>query len=61
MAGEQGTIRVGVVGCSGYTASECIKLLLRHPHATVVAATSRQADGARWPTCIRRCASDSIW
>ena len=39
-------VRVAVVGCSGYTAIESIKLLLRHPQAQVVAATSRQADGA---------------
>ncbi len=39
-------IRVGIVGCSGYTAIECIKLLLRHPGVQIVAATSRQADGS---------------
>lgn len=39
-------IRVGIVGCSGYTAIECIKLLMRHPSASIVAATSRQADGS---------------
>lgn len=38
-------IKVGIVGCSGYTAIESIRLLLRHPHAEIVAATSRQADG----------------
>lgn len=38
-------IRVGIVGCSGYTAIESIRLLLRHPQAAIVAATSRQADG----------------
>ncbi len=38
-------IKVGIVGCSGYTAIEAIKLLLRHPQAEIVAATSRQADG----------------
>jgi N-acetyl-gamma-glutamyl-phosphate reductase len=38
-------IKVGIVGCSGYTAIEAIKLLLRHPQAEVVATTSRQADG----------------
>ncbi len=37
-------IRVGIVGCSGYTAIEAIKLLLRHPQVEIVAATSRQAD-----------------
>jgi N-acetyl-gamma-glutamyl-phosphate reductase len=39
-------VKVGVVGCSGYTAIEAMKLLLRHPQAQIVAATSRQADGA---------------
>lgn len=39
-------IRVGIVGASGYTAIEAIKLLLRHPRALITAATSRQADGA---------------
>lgn len=39
-------IRVGIVGCSGYTAIEAIRLLLRHPEAEIVAATSRQADGS---------------
>ena len=38
-------IKVGIVGCSGYTAIEAIKLLLRHPNVQIVAATSRQADG----------------
>lgn len=39
-------IRAGIVGCSGYTAIECFKLLLRHPEVQIVAATSRQADGS---------------
>lgn len=39
-------IKVGIVGCSGYTAIEAIRLLLRHPHVQIVAATSRQADGS---------------
>jgi N-acetyl-gamma-glutamyl-phosphate reductase len=39
-------IKVGIVGCSGYTAIEAIKLLLHHPQAEIVAATSRQADGS---------------
>jgi N-acetyl-gamma-glutamyl-phosphate reductase len=38
-------IRVGIVGCSGYTAIEAIRLLLGHPQVQIVAATSRQADG----------------
>ncbi|MGN6133731.1 MAG: N-acetyl-gamma-glutamyl-phosphate reductase, partial [Aureliella sp.] len=39
-------IKVAIVGASGYTAIEAMKLLLRHPHAEIVAATSRQADGS---------------
>ncbi len=39
-------IKVGIVGCSGYTAIEAIKWLLRHPDAEIVAATSRKADGS---------------
>ncbi len=39
-------IKVGIVGCSGYTAFEAIRLLSSHPGAEIVAATSRQADGS---------------
>ena len=35
-------IKVAILGGSGYTALELIKILLRHPHAKVVAVTSRQ-------------------
>ncbi|MEM7453255.1 MAG: N-acetyl-gamma-glutamyl-phosphate reductase [Planctomycetota bacterium] len=34
-------IRVGIVGASGYTALELIKLLLRHPQAEITRLTSR--------------------
>lgn len=37
-------IRVAVLGASGYTAVELIEILLRHPQASVVAATSRQDE-----------------
>ncbi len=39
-------VKVGVVGCSGYTAIEAIKLLVNHPQAEITLATSRQADGS---------------
>lgn len=39
-------IKVGIVGCSGYTAIEAMKLLLRHSQAEVSVVTSRQADGS---------------
>ncbi len=35
-------IRVGVLGATGYTALELLKLLVRHPHVQVTALTSRQ-------------------
>ncbi len=34
--------RIAILGATGYTALELIKLLLRHPEAEIVAATSRQ-------------------
>src|SRR5947209_11812818 len=37
-------VKVAVLGGSGYTAVELLKILLRHPGAEVVAVTSRQAD-----------------
>jgi N-acetyl-gamma-glutamyl-phosphate reductase len=38
------TVKVAILGGSGYTAVELMKLLLRHPHAEIVAVTSR-AEG----------------
>ena len=38
------TTRVAVMGATGYTALELLKLLIRHPHVEIVALTSRQ-DG----------------
>ncbi len=38
------TIRVGIVGATGYTALELARLLLHHPEAELVAATSRADD-----------------
>src|SRR5437763_14328365 len=35
-------VKVAVLGGSGYTAAELLKILLRHPGAEVVAVTSRQ-------------------
>lgn len=39
------TIRVGIVGGSGYTGGELLRLLLQHPHAEVAAVTSRRYLG----------------
>jgi N-acetyl-gamma-glutamyl-phosphate reductase len=37
--------RVGIVGASGYSGEELVRLLLHHPQADLVAVTSRQAAG----------------
>ncbi|TWU48499.1 N-acetyl-gamma-glutamyl-phosphate reductase [Rubripirellula tenax] len=38
-------IKVGIAGATGYTALEVARLLMSHPGAEVVAATSRAEDG----------------
>ncbi len=38
-------VKCAILGGSGYTAVELLKILLRHPHAEVVAVTSRQEAG----------------
>ncbi len=37
--------KVGIVGASGYSGEELVRLLLSHPHAELAAATSRQYAG----------------
>lgn len=38
-------IRIGVLGATGYTALELIKILLRHPQVSITTLTSRQEGG----------------
>jgi N-acetyl-gamma-glutamyl-phosphate reductase len=40
-------IKVAVLGGSGYTALELVKILLRHPHVEIAAVTSRQEGTPR--------------
>jgi N-acetyl-gamma-glutamyl-phosphate reductase len=40
-------IRVAILGGSGYTALELIRILLRHPEASIIAVTSRQEGTPR--------------
>jgi N-acetyl-gamma-glutamyl-phosphate reductase len=42
---NKGSVRVGVIGASGYSGEELVRLLLRHPHVELAAATSRQYAG----------------
>ncbi|MEI6712427.1 MAG: N-acetyl-gamma-glutamyl-phosphate reductase [Verrucomicrobiota bacterium] len=37
--------KVAIVGASGYSGEELVRLLIRHPHAELVALTSRQVAG----------------
>ena len=37
--------KVAIVGASGYSGEELVRLLLSHPHAELVAVTSRQSAG----------------
>lgn len=39
------TKKVAIVGASGYSGEELVRLLLNHPHAELVAVTSRQNAG----------------
>jgi len=42
---EQRSIRVAILGASGYTGAELIRLLLRHPRVTIVALTADRKAG----------------
>jgi N-acetyl-gamma-glutamyl-phosphate reductase len=42
-----GRVRVAVAGATGYTGQELLRLLARHPHVSIVAATSSGATAAR--------------
>ncbi|MBL9135213.1 MAG: N-acetyl-gamma-glutamyl-phosphate reductase [Verrucomicrobiales bacterium] len=38
-------VNVGIIGASGYSGEELVRLLLRHPRVRLVAVTSRQSAG----------------
>ena len=38
-------VKVGIVGASGYSGEELVRLLLTHPHVELTAVTSRQYAG----------------
>ncbi|MCV6803469.1 N-acetyl-gamma-glutamyl-phosphate reductase, partial [Achromobacter ruhlandii] len=38
-------IKVGIVGGTGYTGVELLRLLSQHPHVELTAITSRKEDG----------------
>src|SRR5689334_13766081 len=46
--------RVAIVGASGYSGEELVRLLLSHPHAELAAVTSRQYAGQTVAQVFRR-------
>lgn len=52
-------IRVGIVGAAGYTGGELIRLLLRHPQATIVFAHSKSNAGKPVAAVHRDLAGDT--
>lgn len=53
------TVRVGVIGATGYTGSELLRLLLGHPQVELTRVTSRSEAGVRladyWPNLRGHC------
>lgn len=54
---EMKSKKIAVVGASGYSGEELVKLLLHHPHAELVAVTSRQNAGQTLAQVFPRFAS----
>src|SRR4051812_15106781 len=54
------SVRVAVAGATGYTGQELLRLLARHPHVSIVAATSSGATAARKLPALARIWSGSI-
>jgi N-acetyl-gamma-glutamyl-phosphate reductase len=46
MVKATGTVRVAVVGASGYTGGELLRLLTMHPHVKITAVTSEKSAGS---------------
>src|SRR6202030_3343693 len=55
-----GPTKVAVLGASGYTGEELVRLLLRHPHAELVAVSSRQYVGKTVAEIFPRTSSYSV-
>jgi len=53
-------VRVAVAGATGYTGQELLRLLPRHPHVSIVAATSSGATAARKLPALSRIFTGTI-
>ena len=52
-------IKVGIVGGTGYTGVELLRLLAQHPDVELKVITSRGMRARLCPTCFRVCAAES--
>ena len=43
---NQARMRIGVLGASGYTGAELVRLLLRHPSVEIVLLTAERRAGS---------------
>ena len=53
-------IKIGIIGATGYTGVELLRLLSAHPYAEVCTVTSRSEAGVNWPTTSPACAAFTI-
>ena len=53
-------VRVAIVGASGYSGEELVRLLLHHPRVQLVAVTSRQNAGQTLASVFPRFASHPV-
>src|SRR5712672_1927048 len=42
---KKSSVKTAIIGASGYSGEELVRLLLRHPHVEIAAVTSRQYAG----------------
>ncbi len=54
-------LKVGVVGGTGYTGVELVRLLVNHPHAELDVITSVAKRVWRWRICFRPCVAVRTW
>lgn len=53
-------VRVAIAGATGYTGQELVRLLARHPHVSLIAATASSASAARTLPALTRIWSGSL-
>lgn len=60
MSNFRSPVRIAIVGASGYSGEELVRLLLNHPHVELVAVTSRQSAGQTVAQVFPRFASHPL-